>query len=69
MVIDRLLTSLSLVVVQKAFNELKIDDSRKGYKALLVDMLNRAMESDLINRNVALSVNTNIDNFEKKSVF
>ena len=69
MVIDRLLTSLSLVVVQKAFNELKIDDSRKGYKTLLVDMLNRAMESVLINRNVALSVNTNIDNFEKKSVF
>lgn len=62
----RKLTSLNLVTVQKAFNELKTDDSRRACKTILVDMLNRAMESDLINKNVALSVNTKIDNIEKK---
>ena len=62
----RNLSDLSLIVVQKAFNHLKTDASRRDCKAILVDMLNRAMESDLIIKNVALSVNTKIDNDEKE---
>lgn len=62
----RKLNSLSLVIVQNAFNQLKTDASRRDCKAVLVDMLNRAMESDLVNKNVALSVNTKIDNVEKE---
>lgn len=62
----RKLSSLNLVIVQNAFNHLKTDASRRDCKAILVDMLNRAMESDLINKNVALSVNARIDNEEKE---
>ena len=61
----RKLTNLNLVIVQNAFNELKSDASRSDCKSLLVDMLNRAMESDLINKNVAVAVNTKIENKEK----
>lgn len=61
----RKLTNLNLVIIQNAFNNLKSDKSRKDCKALLVDMLNRAFESDLINKNVAVSVNTKIDGTEQ----
>lgn len=61
----RKLTNLNKVIVQNAFNNLKTDASRRDCKALLVDMLNCALESDLLNKNVALSVNTRIDNEEK----
>ncbi len=54
----RKLANLNLVVVQRAFNNLKSDASRADCKSILIDMLNRAMESDLIIKNVALSVNT-----------
>ncbi|MBS5283557.1 MAG: tyrosine-type recombinase/integrase [Clostridiales bacterium] len=61
----RKLTNLNLVIIQNAFNNLKSDKSRKDCKALLVDMLNRAFESDLVNKNVAVSVNTKIDGTEQ----
>jgi len=61
----RKLTNLNLVIIQDAFNNLKTDASRRDCKAILVDMLNRAVESDLLNKNVALSVKTKIDNAEK----
>ncbi len=61
----RKLTNLNLVVVQNAFNKLKTDSSRRDCKAVLADMLNRAVESDLIVKNVALSVNTKIEGKEK----
>lgn len=61
----RKLTNLNLVIIQNAFNELKTDTSRRDCKAILVDMLNRAVESDLIQRNVALAVNTKIECREK----
>lgn len=57
----RKLTNLNLVIIQNAFNNLKSDSSRRDCKAVLVDILNRAMETDLINKNVALSVNTRIE--------
>ena len=61
----RKLTNLNLVIIQNAFNNLKSDKSRRDCKALLVDMLNRASESDLVNKNVAVSVNTKIDGTEQ----
>lgn len=62
----RKLTKLNLVIIQEAFNNLKSDASRRDCKAILVDMLNRALESDLIMKNVALNVNTVIDNVESE---
>ena len=62
----RKITNLNLVIVQRAFNNLKSDASRADCKAILVDMLNRAVESDLIIKNVALSVNTVIDHDSRK---
>lgn len=58
----RKLSNLNLVIIQKVINELKSDASREDCKSILVDMLNRAMESDLVIKNVALSINTHIDN-------
>lgn len=57
----RKLTNLNLVVIQNAFNNLKTDSSRRDCKAILVDILNRAVEADLLNKNVAVSVNTRIE--------
>ena len=61
----RKLSNLNLVIIQNAFNQLKSDSSRGDCKAVLVDILNRAMETDLINKNVALSVNTKIEGKEQ----
>lgn len=61
----RKLTNLNLMIIQDAFNNLKTDASRRDCKAVLVDMLNRAMEADLIVKNVALSVNTKIEGKER----
>ena len=50
----RKLTSLNLIVLQDAFNELGSDKSRSDCKALLVDILNRAVEADLLLKNPAI---------------
>lgn len=55
-----------LVIIQNAFNKLKSDASRCHCKAILVDMLNRAMETELISKNVAINVKTDIDKDETK---
>lgn len=60
----RKITSLNLVTLQEAFNELKNDKSRKDCKAVLVDMLNRAVEADMLVKNVAKGINPYIDNEE-----
>lgn len=57
----RKLTSLNLIVLQDAFNGLGSDKSRCDCKALLVDILNRAVESDLLLKNPALGINPIID--------
>lgn len=62
----RKLSTLNLIVVQDAFNQLASDSSRSDCKAILVDMLNRAMKADLLMKNVALSVNTVIDSEVKE---
>lgn len=62
----RKLTSLNLIVLQDAFNELGSDKSRSDCKALLVDILNRAIEADLLIKNPALGINSIIDGKEKQ---
>ena len=62
----RKLSKLNLVIIQEAFNNLKSDASREDCKALLIDMLNRAVETDILYKNPALKVNTKIDNEEIK---
>ena len=62
----RKLTSLNLVTLQDAFNELGSDKSRSDCKALLVDILNRAVEADLLLKNPALGINPIIDGREKQ---
>ena len=54
----RKLTSLNLVILQNAFNELCSDNARKASKKLLVDMLNKAIDSHLLTTNVAKQLNT-----------
>ena len=60
------LTNLNLVVLQDAFNELATDKMRKDCKALLIDILNRAVESDLLVKNVAVGINPILENCEEE---
>lgn len=62
----RKLSQLNLVILQDAFNRLATDTMRADCKALLIDMLNRAVETDLLNKNVALGINTIVDSEEKE---
>lgn len=66
----RKLSSLNLIVLQEAFNHLKTDASRSDSKAVLVDMLNRAVESDLLVKNVAYGIKTVLldENSEEKRI-
>lgn len=62
----RKLTSLNLIVMQEAFNKLKTDNARKNSKKILVDMLNKAVDTDLLVKNVEKQINTVIAKEEKK---
>lgn len=62
----RKLTSLNLIVMQETFNKLKTDNARKNSKKILVDMLNKAVDTDLLVKNVAKQINTVIAKEEKK---
>ncbi len=53
----RKISSLNLVILQDAFNKLKSDNSRSDCKALLIDIMNRAVECDLLIKNVAFGIN------------
>lgn len=57
----RKLTNLNKVNIQQAFNELKSDASRRSCKALLVDLLNCAVEADLLVKNCAVSISTKLE--------
>lgn len=61
----RKLNKLNLVILQDAFNKLETDNMRDDCKSVLIDMLNRAVETDLLMKNVAFGINTTIDNDEK----
>lgn len=62
----RKLNKLNLVVMQDAINELRTDNERKNSKKILVDMLEKAVASDLISKNVAKQITTEITKEEKK---
>ena len=47
------LTKLNLIVIQQVFNELRSDNERKNSKKILVDMLEKAIDADLLVKNVA----------------
>lgn len=60
----RKLKKINVVILQQAFNKLKSDEHRKHCRSLLIDMLNRAVETDLIIKNPAKYINIKIDNIE-----
>ena len=60
------LTKLNLIILQQVFNELRSDNERKNSKKILVDMLEKAIDSDLLIKNVAKQINCKIENKEQK---
>lgn len=44
--------------MQRAFNELKTDMSRKDTRRILIDMYNKAIDADLVLKNIPMQVNT-----------
>ena len=62
----RKLNKLNLVVMQEAINNLRTDNERKNSKKILVDMLEKAVASDLIIKNVAKQITTEITKEEKQ---
>lgn len=62
----RKLTSRNLIIMQEAFNKLGTDNERKKSKKILVDMLSKAVDTDLLIKNVAKQINTVISKEEKK---
>lgn len=62
----RKLSQLNLIIIQDAINSLETDNQRKNSKKILVDMLNKAVASDLITKNPAILVNTTITKEKKK---
>lgn len=62
----RKLSTLNLIIMQEAFNNLNSDNERKNSKKILVDMLNKAVDTDLLLKNVARQINTVITKEEKK---
>lgn len=62
----RKLNKLNLVVMQEAINKLRSDNARRNSKKILVDMLEKAVATDLITKNVAKQITTEITREEKK---
>lgn len=60
------LTNLNLIALQQTFNELRSDNERKSSKKILVDMLAKAIDSDLLIKNVAKQINTKVSKEESK---
>lgn len=54
----RRLCSINLIVMQQAFNELGTDTSRRDTRRILIDMYNRAVDAELVTKNIALQINT-----------
>lgn len=63
----RKLNKLNLVVMQDAINDLKTDNERRNSKKILVDMLDKALASDLITKNVAKQITTDVIREDKKT--
>lgn len=62
----RKLTSLNLIVMQDAINRLRSDNARKNSKKILVDMLEKAIDTDLLTKNVAKQIITTVSKEEKR---
>lgn len=62
----RKLNKLNLIVMQDAINKLQTDNERRNSKKILVDMLEKAVDADMIRKNVAKQINTVITKEEKK---
>ncbi|MCI7532255.1 MAG: site-specific integrase [Lachnobacterium sp.] len=62
----RKLKKLNLIILQEAINELCSDYARKATKKVLVDMFQKAIDSDLLTKNVAKQINTVVTKEEKK---
>ena len=60
------LTKLNLIILQQVFNELRSDNERKNSKKILVDMLEKAVDAELLVKNVAKQINTKVSQEEKK---
>lgn len=48
------------------FNELRSDNERKNSKKILVDMLEKAIDAELLHKNVAKQINTKVSKEDKK---
>lgn len=62
----RKLTSLNLIIMQEAINKLCSDNARMNSRKILIDMLNKAIDSDLLIKNYAKQINIVITKEEKK---
>jgi integrase len=62
----RKLNKLDITTIQEAFNKLRSDNERKNSKKILSAMLDKAVESDLLVKNVALHINTVVSKEDKK---
>ena len=60
------LTNLNLIVLQQVFNELRSDNERKNSKKILADMLEKAIDAELLIKNVAKQINTKVSKEDKK---
>ena len=54
------LTNLNLIVLQQVFNELRSDNERENSKKILADMLEKAIDAELLSKNVAKQINTKV---------
>ena len=60
------LTNLNLIVLQQVFNDLRSDNERKNSKKILVDMLEKAIDAELLIKNAAKQINTKVSKEDKK---
>lgn len=55
---EKKLNNINLITMQQAFNELKTDMSRKDTRRILIDMYNKAIDAELVLKNIPMQVNT-----------
>ena len=58
----RKMSSINLIIMQQAFNELKTDCSRKDTRKVLIDIYNKAIDADIILKNIPMQVNLIVAN-------
>ena len=62
----RRIKDINLVMLQTIFNQMKSDNMRKRCRALLVDIFKKAIQSDLLVKNAAEGIKTNIANEDRE---